>query len=168
LLYLEACKTLSCVGEKLMSSGICDYTGFGSSVTSFACNASSGVLSQSQVNDIKAEASAQVVQASAGRQPAVVQALVNQVNGEIDAALSTFSEPGESPTDVGALPSQSAGLRVAGTGNITLAKLKEAIPQLPDLTNLKYWIIGALVIAGIVYTLPYTAPAIKRGISAVK
>lgn len=148
--------------------GLCDYTGIGSSITGFACNAATGNLSQQQVDDIKAQATADVTQASAGRQPAVVAALINQVKAEIDSALRTFALPGEKQTDVGALPSQAATVRVSGTGNVTLATLKDALPSLPDITNLKYWIIGIGLIVGAVYVFPIIAPALKRNISAAR
>lgn len=98
----------------------CDYTGLGSSITSFFCNATTGNLSQSQVNDIKTQADADVAQASAGRQPSVVDALKQQVNADIDKVLQTFSLGSGDTT--GALPSQATSLRVGGT-QLTLANL---------------------------------------------
>lgn len=147
--------------------GLCDYTGFGSSITSFGCEATTGNLSQADVDALQAQAESDVRQASAGRQPAVVQTLVDQVKGEINSVLQTFALPGETGQNVGALPSQSA-VRVPGTGNITLDKLKEILPQLPDLTNIKYWIIGIAIIVGAVYALPFVAPPVKRAIGSVR
>lgn len=148
-----------------MPNPLCTYNGFGSSITSALCNASSGNLSQWQVDSIKDDATQQVIQASAGRQPAVVDALIAQVHNEIDSVLTSFSLPGESGEDVGATPQQSC-LRIPGTGCVDLAKLSQIIPKLPNLTNLKWYALGIGAIVALFYAFPVIAPGIKRNISA--
>lgn len=148
-------------------SGICDYTGFGDSVTSFLCEAGSGNLSQADVNSIKQQGATDIAKAAAGMQPATVQAIIDRNNDSIDQLLGSFALPGETGQDVGASP-QQASLRVAGTGNITLAKLKDALPSLPNLTNIKYYalIFGGVALLAIAF--PYIAPVIARNVKAAR
>lgn len=147
--------------------GSCTYEGFGSSITGLFCNAGTGNLSADQVAAIKADAAAQVRRAAAGRQPEAVNVLVNQTMAEIDRALATFKLPGETGSSIGALPSQ-AGLRLPGTGVVDLAKLKDILPSLPDLTNLKWWILGAGLLVGAFYAFPYVAPGVAKNINAFR
>jgi hypothetical protein len=150
-----------------MSNPTCTYQGFGSSLTSFLCNATSGNLSQTQVDQLKADAERQVRQASAGMQPTAQDVLVARALAEIDTTLATFALPGETGGDVGALPDNS-GLRVPGTGVIDLAKLRQIIPSLPDLTNLKWWILGAGLLVGAFFAFPYIAPGLARNFKAAR
>lgn len=147
--------------------GACTYQGFGSSLTSFLCNATTGNLSADQVAAIKADAERQVRQASAGIQPAAQDVLVARALAEIDQTLATFSLPGESGSSVGATPDQ-AGVRVPGTGVIDLAKLQQILPGLPDLTNLKWWILGAGLLVGAFFAFPYIAPGLARNFKAAR
>lgn len=94
-----------------MANPLCTYTGFGNSITGVLCNATSGNLSQPQVDSIKAQAAQDIAAASAGREPAVVDTLIQQTWDTIDKALGTFKLAGESASQAGALPSQS-GFRI--------------------------------------------------------
>lgn len=145
----------------------CTYTGFGDSLTSFLCNAATGNLSQKQVDAIKQQTAADVRRASAGMQPAAQDQLVNRALAEIDVALQTFSLAGESGGSLGAAPGQ-AGLRVPGTGVLDLSKLSQIIPQLPDLTNIKWWILGAGLLVGAFFAFPYIAPGLAKNIRAFR
>lgn len=151
-----------------MANELCTYQGFGSSITGFLCNASTGNLSQDQVDAIKADTELQVRQASAGIQPAAQDVLVQRALAEIDTTLSTFCNVGETGEDCGALPGQAAILRLPGTGNLTLSKLNQIIPQLPDLTNLKWYILGAGLLVGAFFAFPYIAPGIVKNIKAAR
>lgn len=148
-------------------SGVCSYTGFGDSLTSFLCNAASGNVSQSQVDAIKQQTAADIRKASAGMTPEAQDVLVNRALNEIDISLATFAMPGETGGDVGAAPSQ-AGLRLPGTGVLSLNKLNQIIPHLPDLTNLKWWILGAGLIVGAFFAFPYIAPGLAKNIRAFR
>lgn len=150
-----------------MANPTCTYQGFGSSLTSFLCNATSGNLSQSQVSDLKADTERQVRAASAGIQPAAQDVLVARAMAEIDTTLNTFALPGEEGGDVGASPDQS-GFRIPGTGVIDLSKLKQILPSLPDLTNLKWWILGAGILVGAFFAFPYVAPGLARNFKAAR
>jgi hypothetical protein len=150
-----------------MANPTCTYQGFGSSLTSFLCNATSGNLSQTQVDQLKADTAAQIRQASAGIQPAAQDVLVARAMAEIDTTLSTLSLPGETGGDMGASPDQS-GLRIPGTGVIDLAKLKQIIPSLPDLTNLKWYVLGAGLLVGAFFAFPYIAPGLARNFKAAR
>lgn len=143
-----------------MANPFCSYTGFGESVASFLCNASSGNLSQAQVNQIKSDAAAGIRQASAGREPSVVDNLIAQGSAEIDKVIATFSMPGEAGTAVGAGPSQS-NLRIGST-NDALQFIKSAVTS----ANWIFW--GALAIVGVVLILPYAAPSVRRAVGAVR
>lgn len=148
-------------------AGVCGYQGFGSSLTGFVCNATSGNLSAGQVADLKASTEAQVRAASAGMQPAAQDVLVQRALAEIDTTLDTFAQVGETGDDVGASPDQ-AGFRLPGTGVLTLNKINQIIPKIPDLTNLKYWVLGAGVIVGLFFAFPYIAPGLARNLRAAR
>jgi hypothetical protein len=144
-----------------------DYSGFGHSVTDWICNASSGNLSQAQVNAAKAEVARQVEIAAAGRPPQTVANLVAQAQAEIDMALRSFQLPGEKGQDIGASPAQ-AGVRIPGTGTLTLSKLSNIVPTLPDLTTLKWYALAGVVIVGTFFAFPYIAPGLVRNLRAAR
>jgi hypothetical protein len=148
-------------------SGVCGYQGFGESFTSFFCNAASGNLSASQVTALKADAASQVRHASAGMQPQAQDVLVQKALNDIDLALATFKMPGETGADVGAAPGQ-AGFRLPGTGVLDLSKINKILPSLPNLANLKWWILAAGILAGAFYAFPYIAPGLAKNIKAFK
>lgn len=138
--------------------GVCTYTGFLDSVSSFFCNASTGNLSQAQIDSANADAERQVRAASAGQQPAVVESLVAQVKKEINSVLTTFSLPGESATSIGATPGQ-ATTRIAGT-NITLGSVTDFIN-----TYRPYVVWGAVAVSALL-VFPYVAPSLAKSIKA--
>ena len=147
--------------------GLCDYTGVGDSISSFFCNATSGNLSAAQVADLKAQTELQVRQASAGMQPSAQDVLVQRALAEVDRTIATFGLPGESGQDVGAGPA-NAGVRVPGTGVLTLSKVSDILPSLPNLANLKWWILGAGILLGAFYAFPIIAPGLAKNLRAAR
>lgn len=148
-------------------SGLCGYQGFGDSLTSLLCNAGTGNLSASDVAAIKAQTEAEVRKASAGMQPTAQDVLVQRALNEVDLTIATFGLPGEYGQDLGAGPG-SAGLRVPGTGVLTLSKLSDVFPSLPNLTNLKWYILGAGILVGAFFAFPYIAPGLAKNFKAAR
>lgn len=147
-------------------SPICSgYSGLGSTVTDWLCNATSGDLSPAQIAAAKAEVARQVTIAAAGRPPATVANLIAQAQNDIDQALASFKMPGETGQDVGAT---GGNLRIPGTGVLTLSKLSDVIPKLPDLTTLKWYALAGVVIVGTFFAFPYIAPGLLKNFRAAR
>jgi hypothetical protein len=146
--------------------GICAYQGFGESLTSLLCNAGTGNLSASDVAAIKAQTEADVRRASAGIQPTAQNVLVQRALAEVDQAIASFGLPGESGQDLGAAP--GGALRVPGTGVLSLSKLSDILPSLPNLTNLKWYVLGVGILVGAFFAFPYIAPGLARNLKAAR
>jgi hypothetical protein len=145
-----------------MSNPLCTYTGLGSTLTGFLCNVTSGNLSEDQVANIKADAAQSVANASAGRQPSVIQTIIDQTNKDIDIVLHSFAMPGETGADVGAAPDQSGFRLGAFGGNVTLPKIADLVKN----ANFVFW--AGLALVGTALLFPVIAPHIKRNIAAVR
>jgi hypothetical protein len=46
--------------------------------------------------------------------------------------------------------------------------LQQIFPKLPNLTNVKWWILAFILVAGTAYALPYAAPVVRKAVKAAK